>query len=185
MTPGSRPSGIAANALLTHRQRVELDHWLDQLDASAHWHGHLPVLLLERCWLRLSAVRVEELARRLPPDSSWDAPELVHYRQLLEWGHSPLAAEQLCWLEFGSEACRQAQRRLWDAQERGNHGWTLDRYLQLLRDYRQHFTMLRPRPLPLLVLARADEDATTGLHRLVWLGAGDGDGGRSMRHTCA
>jgi hypothetical protein len=129
-------------------------------------------------------VAVQDLARRLPPDNSREAPELVRYRELLADGYPPLEAEQLCWLEFGSEACRQAQRRLWDAQERGNHGWTLDRYLQLLRDYRHHFAVLRPRPLPLLVLARADEDATTGLHRLVWLGAGDGDGGRSMRHTC-
>ena len=181
MTPGSPPSGIAAIPLLTHRQRVDLDHWLDQLDASALWHGHLPVLLLERCWLRLSAVRVEELAGRLPPDSSWDAPELVHYRQLLEWGHSPLAAEQLCWLEFGTDACRQAQLRLWGAQERGNQGWTLEIYLQLLRDYRRRFETGEPRRLPLLVLARRQEGRRGSVHQLAWLGRGDGE---AMRHTC-
>ena len=181
MTPGSRPSGIAAMPLLTTRQRAELDGWLDQLEASSHWNGQLPVLLLERCWLRLHAVRVEELARQLPPDSSWDAPELVRYRELVAMGHSPLAAEQLCWLEFGTEACRQAQHRLWDAQERGNQGWTLESYLQLLRDYRRRFETGKPRQLPLLVLARRDADGRGAVHQLVWLGRGKGG---AMRHTC-
>jgi hypothetical protein len=181
MTPGSRPSGTAAVSLLTSRQNAELDQWLDLLEASSHWHGQLPVLLLERCWLRLSAVRVEELARRLPPDSSWDAPELVLYRELVEQGHSPLAAEQLCWLEFGTEACRQAQLRLWGAQERGNQGWTLETYLQLLRDYRRRFETAMPRQLPLLVLARRDEGGRGAVHELVWLGRGEGE---AMRHTC-
>jgi hypothetical protein len=181
MTPGSGPSGISTIPLLTSRQRAEVNHWLDQLDASAHWHGQLPVLLLERCWLRLSAVRVEDLARRLPPDSSWNAPELVHYRQLVDRGHSPLAAEQLCWLEFGTEACRQAQLRLWGAQELGNQGWTLESYLRLLRDYRRRFETGEMGQLPLLVLARRDEGRKGSVHELVWLGRGEGD---AMRHTC-
>jgi hypothetical protein len=181
MTPGSRPTGLATLPLLTVRQRAEVDRWLDALDASSRWHGQLPVLLLERCWLRLSAVRVEELARRLPPDSSWDAPELVLYRQLVEQGHTPLAAEQLCWLEFGTEACRQAQRRLWGVQERGNQGWTLESYLQLLREYRHRFETREPRLLPLLVLARREEGARGSVHELAWLGRGEGE---AMRHTC-
>jgi hypothetical protein len=181
MTPGSRRSGITAVPLLTSRQRAELDHWLDQLEASSHWHGQLPVMLLERCWLRLIAVRVEELARHLPPDSSWDAPELVRYRELVEQGHSPLTAEQLCWLEFGTEACRQAQLRLWGAQERGNQGWTLESYLQLLRDYRCRFETGESRQLPLMVLARRDEGGRGAVHELVWLGRGEGE---AMRHTC-
>jgi hypothetical protein len=174
MTPGSRPSGISAAPLLTARQSAELNHWLDLLEATSHWHGQLPVLLLERCWLRLSVVKVEELARRLPPDSSWDAPELVRYRELVERGHAPQAAEQLCWLEFGAEACRQAQLRLWGAQERGNQGWTLESYLQLLRDYRRHFETGARRQLPLLVLARRDEGSKGSVHELVWLGRGKG-----------
>ena len=181
----TRPFAPPLPPAFTPLQRLRLAHWQQELQEADHWHGGLPVLILERCWLRLSAVAVQDLARRLPPDNSREAPELVRYRELLAIGHPPLEAEQLCWLEFGTEACRQAQHRLWDAQERGNHGWTLDRYLQLLRDYRHHFAVLQPRPLPLIVLARADEGGTAGLHRLVWLGAGDGDGGRSMRHTCA
>ncbi|MCX5954929.1 MAG: hypothetical protein NTW51_00605 [Cyanobacteria bacterium] len=182
MTPGSRRSGITAVPLLTSRQNAELDLWFDQLEASSHWHGQLPVMLLERCWLRLIAVRVEELAWHLPPDSSWDAPELVRYRELVEQGHSPLTAEQLCWLEFGTDACRQAQLRLWGAQERGNQGWTLESYLQLLRDYRCRFETGESRQLPLMVLARRDEGGGGAVHELVWLGRGKGE---AMRQTCA
>lgn len=181
MTRGSRRSGNTAMPLLTSRQSAELDHCLNELEASSHWHGQLPVLLLERCWLRLIAVRVEELARHLPPDSSWDAPELVRYRELVEEGHSPLTAEQLCWLEFGAEACRQAQLRLWGAQERGNQGWTLESYLQLLREYRHRFETGESRQLPLMVLARRDESGRGAVHQLVWLGRGEGE---AMRHTC-
>ena len=117
----------------------------------------------------------------VPPDSSWDAPELVRYRELLDHGHSTLAAEQLCWLEFGTEACRQAQLRLWGAQERGNQGWTLESYLQLLRDYRRRFETGDSRQLPLLVLARRDEGRRGSVHELVWLERGEGE---AMRHTC-
>jgi hypothetical protein len=105
----------------------------------------------------------------------------VHYRQLVERGHSPSAAEQLCWLEFGTDACRQAQLRLWGAQERGNQGWTLESYLRLLRDYRRRFESGEKRQLPLLVLARRDEGSKGSVHELVWLGRGEGD---AMRHTC-
>jgi hypothetical protein len=186
MTPGSRPSGTSTIPALTSRHHAEVNRWLDQLDASSHWHGQLPVLLLERCWLRLSAVRVEDLAQRLPPDSSWDAPELVHFRELVERGHSPLASEQLCWLEFGAEACRQAQLRLWEAQERGNQGWTLESYLRLLRDYRHRFETREIRQLPLVVLARRDGGRDGGrkgsVHELIWLGRGEGE---AMRHTCS
>jgi len=181
MTPGNRPTGTSRLPQLTPRQRSEVTHWLAQLDSCSRWHGHLPVLLLERCWLRLSAVRVEDLARRLPPDSSWEAPELVHYRLLVDQGFSPLASEQLCWLEFGSEACRQAQRRLWEAQERGHHGWTLEHYLHLLREYRRRFEAREKPNLPLLVLARGDGVGQGAVHELVWLGRGEGE---AMRHTC-
>jgi hypothetical protein len=176
---GTRPLSLTA------QQRLQLSPWFAELQAAEQWHGGLPLLILERCWLRLSAVPIQDLARRLPPDSSREAPELVLYRALLAAGHGPLQAEQLCWLEFGMEACRQAQRRLWDVQERGNHDWTLERYLDLLRQYRQRFAQEHPRPLPLLVLARPDEPAVSARHRLLWLAPGEGEGVRSMRHTCA
>jgi len=181
---GSLP-GHGEGALLTPRQSRLAAGWLAQLEASDHWHGELPVLLLERCWLRLTAVPVEQLAARLPPDLSWDAPELVRYRELLEQGMPPLSAEQLCWREFGADACHQAQRRLWCSQERGNQGWTLQRYLELLRLYRRQLERPSPRQLPLLVLARPSEAGQGTIHELVWLGRGLGERLRSMRHTCA
>ena len=168
---------------LTARQLDRLLQALDQLKAAGAWRGDLPVLLLDRCWLRLHAVPVRDLARHLPPDSSWDAPELAHYRLLLEQGHSPMAAEQLCWLDYGQEACRQAQRRLWSAQEWGNNGWTLARYLQLLADYRQGFADGAARALPLLVLARPGE-SRDAQHQVIWIGANEGRTLRTMRHTC-
>jgi hypothetical protein len=174
---------------LTARQNEQVARCLDQLQASSVWHGGLPVLLLERCWLRLTPVPVEQLAQRLPPDSSRDAPELVQFRWLLGQGHSPSTAEQLCWLEFGPEACRQAQRRFWQAQEQGNQGWSLERYLDLLRQYRQRFDQAigaaGQRQLPLLVLARSGDAPPGSVHDLVWLRAGASDLIRPMRHTCA
>jgi hypothetical protein len=56
------------------------------LQSSDHWHGGLPVLVLDRCWLRLEAIAVEELANKLPPDTSREAPELSRYSQLIEAG---------------------------------------------------------------------------------------------------
>jgi hypothetical protein len=171
--------------LLTLRQRQLADRQLALLQQGSTWHGGLPVLLLDRCWLRLSCVAVEELARRLPPDGSAEAPELVHFRGLLAAGLPAWQAEQLCWQEYGTEACRDAQRRYWRAQEQGNQGWTLERYLELLRTYRRRFERERPRPLPLLVLARVTEGSGRGHHRLIWLLPEAGEPPRAMRHTCA
>ena len=82
---------------LTARQQARCDLLLEQLQREPHWHGDLPVLLLERCWLRLQVVTVQELAQRLPPDASGDAPELVRYRALQNSGLSALEAQEQCW----------------------------------------------------------------------------------------
>jgi hypothetical protein len=162
-----------------HRQ--ELTHRLDELQSADQWHGGLPVLLLDRCWLRLSSVRLEQLANRLPPDSSREAPELQRYRDLVAAGEPEWLAQQLCWEEFGSEACREALRRFWLAQEQATLGWSLDRYLALVHDYRRRFHTETPRSLPLMLLARAGERE----HRLHWLAPESHGISRSMRHTCA
>lgn len=156
---------------LTPRQRQLVGRCLQHLRSADGWQGSLPVLLLERCWLRLSAVSVEELAMRLPPDCSPEAPELVRYRDLLAAGHPPLEAEQICWLDFGMEACREAQQRFWRQQEQGNQGWTLTRYLEVVRQYRDRLEGGHPTPLPLLVLARQAEAGAGSDHQLHWLGA--------------
>jgi len=164
-------------SLLTPRQRARTDQLLEQLQREERWHGDLPVLLLERCWLRLQVVSVQQLALRLPPDASGEAPELVRYRDLQRLGLSDLDAQERCWQEFGREACSEALRRFWQLQERGNHGWTLAAYLDLLARYRHQMSSPGLRPLPLLVLARKGSEETHTL-RWCWPAA------PSMRHTC-
>jgi hypothetical protein len=168
----------------TLRQRQQLRRCQELLQAATEWHGALPVLLLERCWLRLEAVPVQDLALRLRPEGSAEAPELVRWRELLDAGLADWQAQQHCWEEFGAEACHEALRRFWLAQQRGDHGWTLARYLELVSEYRRRFQKQRPRPLPLLILARADAPGSEP-HRLLWLEAGAVRGDQTMRHTCA
>ncbi|MFN9620707.1 MAG: hypothetical protein ACK55X_13455 [Synechococcaceae cyanobacterium] len=175
-----------ATALLTPRLHREVRRHWGALQAARVWSESSPVLLLDRCWLRLSVPTLAALPHHLPPDTSAEAPELVRYRDLRANGLEAWQAQQLCWEEFGAEACRQAQWRLWQAQERGNRGWTLERYLALRADYRQRWERERPRPVPLLVLAR--EDAATvpsQEHQLLWLCPGADEPERPMRHTCA
>jgi hypothetical protein len=177
-------SGAPSRLDLTPRQRQEVGRQLRALAGVGDWHDGLPVLLLDRCWLRLTAVPLRDLLLRLPPDASREAPELVRYRELLAAGLPSWAAQQHCWDDFGTQACREALLRFWAVQERGDRGWTLASYLSLRREYRQRFGQERPRSLPLLVLARADAPRSE-VHRLHWLGPRAAGGDRAMRHTCA
>ncbi len=189
MLPSDARSGAAATAdglFLLEKQWRQVRQAQAELRRSDRWHGGLPVLLLERCWLRLSRVAVADLAHRLPPDCSQEAPELRRYRELVAEGLSAWEAERLCWEDFGADACRQALRNFWAAQERGPQGWTLETYLDFLNQYRRRFELGegRPRPLPLLVLARRQGPARPGRHRLLWLEPDGAGGRRSMRDTC-
>jgi hypothetical protein len=168
---------VEVAALLTPRLQAHAERQLAELQALRHWDRALPVLLLNRCWLRLEVVPVGELSRHLPPDCSAEAPELQRYRQLLEQGYPDLRAEELCWQEFGREACADALRRFWQEQQRGNRGWTLTAYLQLLRHYRQQLEAEGPTPLPLLVLGRPEGQEP---HHLHWCWPSP----PAMRHTC-
>jgi len=150
---------------LTPRLQGQVDALLQIQQQQQRWHGALPVLLLDRCWLQLQRVGVEELARALPPDSTGDAPELVMFRACRQQGLDPLQAQERIWQEFGRESCSLALRRFWQAQERGHHGWTLSAYLQLLERYRQLLEADGPTPIPLLVLAR---EGSAEHHRLHW-----------------
>ena len=163
---------------LTPRLQEQADHLLIEQQQQTVWHGRLPVLLLDRCWLRLQVVPVAELTQVLPPDNSGDAPELVLFRSLLQQGLNRLEAQDQCWQEFGREPCSQALRRFWQAQERGNHGWTFSAYLLLLERYRQHLQTEGPTPLPLLVLARV---GSAEHHRLQWCWPRP----PAIGHTCA
>jgi len=80
--------------LLTDRHQRQLELLLESQQQQRHWHGQLPVVLLDRCWLRLQVLPVEQLCSVLPPDSSGDAPELVRFRELLREGMSSLEAQE-------------------------------------------------------------------------------------------
>ena len=103
------------------------------------WSLDLPVFLLNRCWMRLEQMPLENLLQRIPPDNSAEAPELVRYYQLIKQGHDPLIATQECWAEFGIEDFHRAIRNFWYCQDLGNNGWTFKRYLLLLDEYRKSF----------------------------------------------
>ena len=172
----------------TPRQRHTLWHHWQELQQQDRWGESLPVLLLERCWLRLTVESLTGLARRLPPDATGEAPELVRYQELLGQGLGSWEAQHRCWEEFGAEACREAQRRFWRARDQGNRGWTLERYLALRAEYRQRWRQERPRRLPLLVLAREGaegEASREAEHHLLWLCPAADEPERPMRHTCA
>ena len=150
---------------LTPRLQRQAEELLQQQQRQTQWHGDLPVLLLDRCWLQLRRIAVAELAQVLPPDSSADAPELVRFRELRQQGVPHLEAQQSCWQEFGRQSCTEALHRFWQAQERGNRGWTLSAYLHLLERYRQLLLTEGPTPVPILVLGRHDSGEH---HRLQW-----------------
>ena len=160
-------------ARLTPGQQARVQQLLAEQQGQASWHGGVPVLVLERCWLRLRATPVEQLARLLPPDSTAEAPELVRFRALRQQGLSEGAAQAHCWEEFGPAACQLALRRHWQALEGPHHGWTLDAYLTFLRTYRARFAAGQERPLPLLVLGRRGSQEPHRIHWLVETGALD------------
>ena len=120
-----------------------------------------PIALLERCWLRLQIHPISKLSAVLPPDNSGDAPELIHFRNLIRTGFSSAEAEEQCWEDFGKTACSEALQRFWAAQDQGCNGWTLQAYLDLLSRYRSWIETAGPNPLPVLVLARQAAQNTT------------------------
>jgi hypothetical protein len=164
------------------RQRDQLNGWIAELREASTWSGTLPVALLERCWLRLRAIPIADLALELPPDATAAVPELQRYRQLISQGLPGWSAQIQCWEEFGAANCQAAQRRFWQCRDRGNHGWTLARYAALVETYRRSVELgsenRSRRRLPLLVLARA---GSRDAHTLHWLEPIR----QPMRHTCA
>ena len=136
------------------------------LDTS--WSLNLPVFLFDRCWFRLEKLRLEQLAKRLPPDKSSEAPELIKYHQLLEKGHDHLLAMQECWSEFGIEDFHRAIRHYWMWQDKGNNGWTFQRYLKLIGQYKKSFEQSSASiiSIPLIILARQKSSYN---HTIAWI----------------
>ena len=62
---------------LTGRQRQALQNLLSDMRSSLAWSWQLPVLIRQRCWLRLEMIPLGDLHRWLPPDGREDAPELA------------------------------------------------------------------------------------------------------------
>lgn len=143
-----------------------------------------PVLLYDRCWLRLQLLNLDELLERLPPDCSAEAPELARYRQWLAAGLQDWQALELCWQEYGAAACHQALRLHWQHQDQGGALWTLASYQQLLGSYRDRLCSGHPRALPLLVLERRQNGHCGRPQSLHWLANEAEVPGTSMRHTC-
>ena len=162
---------------LTPRQRLGLRQLLLEVHHAPSWSWQLPVLLRQRCWLKLERISLDEPHRWLPPDAREDAPELVRFRALRAQGVPPQQAEEQCWLEFGMANCRQALQRFWERQDEPRPAWTTHHYLELVSRYRRSFESGRP-CIPMLVLPRAG--SVTG-HELHWVS----DSTPPMRHTCA
>tara|TARA_B100001093_G_scaffold514647_1_gene589154 strand:+ start:386 stop:946 length:561 start_codon:yes stop_codon:yes gene_type:complete len=162
---GPLTSNTQPLAGLTATQRLGLREVLMDVCKAGAWSWELPVLLRDRCWLRLDRIRLRQLMRHLPPDGRDEAPELMHYRELIAKGNEPLMAQQRCWQEFGMEDCQRALQAYWQGCEATNHGWSARRYRQLVSLYRDYFERGEA-SVPMLVLARR---GTTEEHEIHWI----------------
>ncbi len=157
---------------LLQRLQEQLQRCQRQIQREQQWHGKLPVLLLNRCWLRLETLPVSQLLARLPVDSSAHAPELVRFRQLLDGGIPVAEAEQSCWEEFGADACHRALRRYWEVQQQPQQLWSLEEYLSLVSRYRQGIEAAAAE-LPLLVMPRPQDPQRLSCHWYPGQASGD------------
>ena len=150
---------------LTENQRLGLYEVLLDVQQAEAWSWELPVLLRDRCWLRLDRLRLSQLQRFLPPDGRDEAPELVHYQHLVNEGIDPLLAQQRCWQEFGMEDCQRALRDYWQSRVEAEHGWTAKRFRQLVSLYRDRIEEGMT-TVPMLVLARKESSEE---HQIHWI----------------
>ena len=150
---------------LTLKQRVGLRQVVFDVQRFDSWSWSLPVLLRDRCWMRLDRIQLNELRRYLPPEGREEAPELVHYRMLIADGMKPLVAQQACWDHFGMDDCQRALHDFWQSCQCEHHGWTTHRYRRLVVAYRERFER-GDFAVPMLVLARKGSDEQ---HQLGWI----------------
>ena len=101
------------------------------------WSLNFPVFLFDRDWFKLTKVSLYDLAKKLKPDNSQEAPEIIQYQQLLKEGHDHLQAIQECWNEFGIEDFHRSLRNSSKWKKKGNNGWTFKTYADLLIGYRE------------------------------------------------
>ena len=153
------------------RLHLQLQRCWELLLATSGWDEGLPVPVLDRSWLQLDILSIDALLGQFPVDSSAHAPELVRFQSLLEQGMPGDEAEQLCWQDFGPEACHRALRRFWQEQQQPSCLWSLEDYLTLIERYRRTLHSGKPE-LPLLVLPRRDGKQRLSCH---WLPKKTGD----------
>ncbi len=134
------------------RHKKQIDQSLNNLKGKV-WTFNFPILLLNRCWLKLETITASELPIRLPPDNSEEAPELAKFHQLINAGENDLLALQKCWDEFGIEDFHRALRNSWDCKANGNNGWTFKKYISTIGQYRQSIA-LNQLTIPLILLGR-------------------------------
>lgn len=150
---------------LTEKQRSGLNDVLQGVRKTDCWSWELPILVRDRCWMRLDRVQLNQLKRFLPPNGRDEAPELMHYRMLMAKGIEPHLAEQACWHEFGMRDCQRALQDYWKSQDHPDHGWTAKRYRQLVSLYRDRIEN-GSTAVPMLVLARRK---TAEEHEIYWI----------------
>ena len=150
---------------LTQAQGLGLQRVLADVRDAEIWSLDCPVLLRNRCWMRLDRIALGQLQAVLPADGRDEAPELMQYRRLVDDGVDPLMAQQVCWHDFGMEDCQRALRDYWHSRESTHHGWTASRYRQLVGAYRERFER-GVMSVPMLVLARTGSAET---HQLHWI----------------
>ena len=146
------------------RQRNQILMTLDSI-SQKDWSYNHPVFLLDRCWLRLEEICLAQLGERLIYDNSLNSPELVKYNKHIREGTNNLLAVQKCWHEFGMQDFHRALRNHWDWKERGNNGWTFDKYLYLIKYYKTAIEKSNIL-IPLIILARKDSKEN---HVLKWV----------------
>ena len=129
------------------------------------WSFNLPVLILDRCWLRLERLKLKDLAFRLPPDLSNEAPEMLRYQQLIKEGKTLLIAAQQCWEEYGVESFYLALRNRWLKEDIGTNGWTYKKYMELINTYKKNIRKSLV-SIPLIILAYHDSN---DMHKVLWI----------------
>ena len=128
------------------------------------WSLNFPVFLFDRDWFKLTKVSLYDLAKKLKPDNSQEAPEIIQYQQLLKEGHDHLQAIQECWNEFGIEDFHRSLRNSSKWKKKGNNGWTFKTYADLLIGYRE-FIENKELRIPIIILGRNSRDN----HQLEWI----------------
>ena len=128
------------------------------------WSLDFPVFLFDRDWFKLQKVTLYDLAKKLKPDNSKEAPEIIQYQKLLKEGHDHLLAIQECWNEFGIEDFHRSLRNSSKWESEGNYGWTFKKYAELLIEYRKIIDSNKVN-LPIIILGRNPKED----HKLEWI----------------